>query len=188
MADRRFEVQATPLEGLALVTRLARGDERGFLSRLYCREELAAIGFTRPIVQINHTLTRAVGTVRGMHFQMPPAAEDKFVSVLAGAVLDVVVDLRVGSPTFLSWHAEELSAVNRRSLFIPRGFAHGFQTLLPDSELIYLHTHEYTPEAEGGLNPLDPRLAIDWPRPIVELSARDRGHAMLSPTFPGIIV
>ncbi|WP_217429676.1 dTDP-4-dehydrorhamnose 3,5-epimerase family protein [Sphingomonas bacterium] len=176
----------TPLAGLKLVTRAMRGDERGFLSRLYCADELAGAGFDRPIAQINQTLTRAPGLIRGMHFQHAPHAEDKFVSVLRGEVLDVAVDLRAGSPTFLRWHAERLSAENRRSFFIPRGFAHGFQTLTADCELFYLHTCRYAPEAEGGLNPFDPRLAISWPLPAADVSARDRNHPMLTVDFAGI--
>lgn len=180
MAEARFAVSDTPIQGLKLVTRSVRGDARGFLSRLYCRDELAAAGFDEPIEQINQTLTRVPGAIRGLHFQHPPHAEDKFVSVLAGEVLDVAVDLRRDSPTFLRWHAERLSADNRRSLFIPKGFAHGFQTLVPDCELLYLHTRAYAQDAEGGLNPLDPRLGIAWPLPVAELSARDRGHPMLT--------
>lgn len=188
MADMRFEMANTPLAGLELVTRLARGDERGFLSRFYCADELAPMGFEAPIVQINHTLTRTAGSIRGLHFQHPPHAEDKFVSVLAGEVWDVAVDLRRDSPTFLRWHAERLSADNRRSLFIPKGFAHGFQTLVPDCELLYLHTHRYQPDAEGALNAFDPRLAITWPLPVADMSARDRGHPMLTSDFTGLLL
>ncbi len=186
MAEPRFAVADTPLAGLKVVTRSAIGDERGFLSRLYSDDELAATGFVAPILQINQTLTRTAGSIRGLHFQRAPFAEDKFVSVLKGEVLDVAVDLREGSPTFLQWHGERLSQDNRRSLFIPKGFAHGFQTLTPDCELIYLHTQRYEPSAEGGLNPFDPRLAITWPLPVADISARDRGHSMLTTNFTGI--
>ncbi len=182
----RFAIHDTPLAGLKLVERQRLGDARGFLSRLYCRDELAAAGFGRPVVQINQTLTQQPGTVRGMHFQHPPHAEDKYVSVLRGEVLDVAVDLRRGSPTLLRWHGETLSADNGRSLFIPAGFAHGFQTLSEDCELLYLHTQAYAPGAEGGLDPLDPRLGIAWPRPVTEMSARDRAHARLDADFTGI--
>ncbi|MDP1028797.1 dTDP-4-dehydrorhamnose 3,5-epimerase [Sphingomonas sp. KR1UV-12] len=186
MAEARFAVHDTPLAGLKRVVRTRIGDTRGFLSRLYCAGELAAAGFTAPVAQINHTLTRATGSIRGLHFQHPPYAEDKFVSVLAGAVFDVAIDLRAGSPTFLHWHGEHLSADNATSLFIPKGFAHGFQTLTADCELLYLHTAPYAAGAEGGLNPLDPRLAIAWPLAITEISARDRGHPLLTPDFTGI--
>src|SRR5258708_5995830 len=119
----------TPLAGLALIERARREDQRGFFSRLFCAEELRSAGFDSPVAQINQTLTLRRGAVRGLHFQYPPHAEIKFVSVLKGEVLDVAVDLRKGSKTFLQWHGEVLSADNRRSLLIPRGFAHGFQTL-----------------------------------------------------------
>jgi len=186
VAEGRFAIGDTALDGLKVVTRRALGDERGFLSRFFCADELREAGFVDPIVQINHTLTCRTGSIRGMHFQRPPFAEDKFVSVLRGEVLDVAVDLRRGSPTFLRWHGEHLSAENRRSLFIPKGFAHGFQTLTPDCELVYLHTQRYEPTSEGGLNPFDPRLAIDWPLPVSDMSARDREHPMITPDFTGL--
>ena len=128
---------------------------------------------------------RRRGTVRGLHFQRPPHAEDKYVSCLRGEVYDVAVDLRRGSATFLRWHAEKLSAANRRSLLVPRGFAHGFQALTDDCELIYLHTHRHVPASEGALNVRDPALAIDWPLPIVELSERDASHPFVDPAFAG---
>lgn len=187
MADNRFVVTDTPLSGLKLVQRLRMEDDRGFLSRLYCRSELAAAGFADPVSQINQTLTRAAGTVRGMHFQRSPHAEDKFVSCLRGAVFDVAVDLRAGSPTFLEWYGAELSADNGRSLFIPKGLAHGFQTLCGDCELLYLHTVAYDREAEGGVNALDPALAIDWPLAVTDMSPRDRNHPPIDEEFPGIL-
>jgi dTDP-4-dehydrorhamnose 3,5-epimerase len=148
-------------------------------------DELQDAGLRDPVVQINHTATGHRGTVRGMHFQRPPHAEDKFVSVVRGEVFDVAVDLRRNSPTFRQWHAEHLSADNGRSLLIPKGFAHGFQTLTDDCELIYLHTARYAPDAEGGLDPLDPMLAIEWPLTVTDLSARDRAHPPLSSNFDG---
>lgn len=186
MAEARFAASETPLPGLKMVRRARIEDERGFLSRLYCAGELAAIGFTDVIVQINHTLTRAAGAIRGMHFQQPPHAEDKFVTCLRGAILDVAVDLRRGSPTFLRWHGEELSAENGASLFIPKGFAHGFQTLTEDCELLYLHTAAYERSAEGGLSPFDPALAIAWPLAATDMSARDRAHPPIDANFAGI--
>ncbi|RYG93534.1 MAG: dTDP-4-dehydrorhamnose 3,5-epimerase, partial [Alphaproteobacteria bacterium] len=166
--------------------RTRRQDDRGYLSRFYCNEEMTEAGFTAPIVQINHTLTTQAGAVRGMHFQHPPHAEAKFVSVLRGKIFDVAVDLRRDSPTYLHWHGEVLSADNARSLYIPEGFAHGFQTLVEDCELIYLHTSAYAPHAEGGVNAGDPRLAIDWPLPITDMSPRDRGHPMIDEDFTGL--
>jgi len=131
-------------------------------------------------------MTARKGTVRGMHFQRPPHAEMKLVSCVRGEVFDVAVDLRRGSPTFLRWHAERLSADNNRALLIPQGFAHGFQALTDDAELIYCHSAAYDAASEGGLNPRDPRLAIAWPLPITELSARDAQAAMLDAAFTGM--
>jgi dTDP-4-dehydrorhamnose 3,5-epimerase len=175
----RFTCIETPISRVTLLQRHPIGDQRGYLERLFCRQELAAIIGERPIIQINHTLTAKAGTIRGMHFQHPPHAETKLITCLKGEVFDVAVDLRHDSPTFLRWHAAHLSADNHRSLVIPEGCAHGFQTLTDDCELIYLHTAAYRPEAEDGLNPLDPRIAIEWPRPVSEISVRDRQHALL---------
>jgi dTDP-4-dehydrorhamnose 3,5-epimerase len=182
----RFAVLDTPLADLKVVERQQLSDTRGFLSRLFCAEELAAAGWVKPVAQINQTLTRRQGAIRGMHYQRPPHAEMKLVACLQGAVWDVAVDLRAGSPTFLHWHAEELSAANRRAMLIPEGFAHGFQALADDCELLYLHSVAYVPEAEFGLNPRDPALAIAWPLDIAELSARDSQHPMLSRQFVGV--
>jgi len=184
----RFEFIPTPLAGLTLVQRTAIEDRRGFLSRFFCADEFRAAGLGKPIAQINHTLTRGSGTVRGMHFQNPPHAETKLVSCLQGEIFDVAVDLRRGSPTFLHWHGELLTADNRRSLLIPEGFAHGFQTLTADCELIYLHTDSYHPESEGALNAADPRLGIAWPLAITEISERDRNHKPIEQDFQGIVL
>jgi dTDP-4-dehydrorhamnose 3,5-epimerase len=184
----RFTILDTTIQGLRLIERHPLADERGFLSRLFCAEELAAAGWSRPIAQINHTLTRQRGMVRGLHYQRPPHAEMKLVTCLHGTVWDVAVDLRAGSPTYLQWHAEELSASNRRALLIPEGFAHGFQTLTEDCELLYLHSAAYEPSAEAGLNVADPRLVIEWPLPIAGLSERDTRHLMLSEDFRGVAV
>lgn len=182
----RFEFIRTPLEGVTLVERKPVGDERGYLARLFCAGEFASLGLKRPICQINHTLTRRAGTLRGMHFQFPPSAETKIVACLKGEVFDVALDLRRGSKTFLNWHGERLSASNGRSLLIPEGFAHGFQALTDDCELLYLHTAPYRREAEGALNCVDPGLAIRWPLPVGELSDRDRSHPFIDAGFAGI--
>jgi dTDP-4-dehydrorhamnose 3,5-epimerase len=182
----RFLVHDTPLNGLKLIERKPVGDARGYLSRMFCERELSATGWTHGIAQINHTLTTKQGAVRGMHFQRAPHAEMKLVSCLRGAVWDVAVDLRAGSPTFLKWHAAELSADNHRALLIPEDFAHGFQTLTADCELLYLHSAAYVPEAEGGLQPQDPALAIAWPLAISEISARDAQHALLTQAYTGL--
>ncbi len=182
----RFERAACPLAGLLLLQRGPLSDDRGYFERMYCTDELTDVLDGRNVVQINHTLTERRGTVRGMHFQHPPVAEAKFVTCLRGRVFDVAVDLRCNLPTFLRWHAEVLSAENHKTLFIPEGFAHGFQTLEDDCEMLYFHTAPYMREAEGGLHPLDPRLAIAWPLPPCALSTRDDSFQMIDDTFSGV--
>lgn len=184
----RFTITDRPLAGLKLIERQRLGDSRGFLSRLYCADELMAAGWQKSIAQINHTHTSICGTVRGLHFQQPPHAEMKLVSCIRGKVWDVAVDLRAGSSTFLHWHAEELSVENNRSLLIPEGFAHGFQTLTDDVELLYCHSAAYHAEAEAGLNPSDPELAINWPLEIAELSNRDAQHPLVNHNFAGLLL
>lgn len=186
MSTDRFDFQTTPLPGLVVIQRKPVGDDRGFFCRFYCAEEFRRAGLRKPITQINHTLTREKGAVRGLHFQYPPHAEAKIVSCLKGEIFDVAVDLRKGSPTFMICHVEILSAANRKSLLIPEGFAHGFQALTGDCELLYLHTASYAPNAEGGLNVRDPRLTIAWPLAITDLSERDGMHPMLSADFEGL--
>lgn len=182
----RFDITDTPLAGLKVVQRQVLGDARGYLSRLFCADELHGAGWRGPIAQINHTFTQQAGTVRGMHYQTPPHAEIKLVTCLRGEVWDVAVDLRPDSPTFLRWHAQHLSADNHNALLIPQGFAHGFQTLVDDVEMLYCHSVPYAPTADAGLNPLDARLGLPWPRPVTTLSARDSGHALIGPDFEGV--
>lgn len=182
----RFRFTPCSLDGVQRIDRSRVGDARGFLARLYCADEFAAAGVALSIAQINHTHTRQRGAVRGMHFQRRPHAEAKLVSCVRGQVFDVAVDLRAGSPTFLQWHGESLSEDNGRALFIPPGFAHGFQTCTDDCELVYLHSAAYRPEAEGAVHALDPRLAIAWPLPIAEMSARDQAHLFLTNDYPGL--
>jgi dTDP-4-dehydrorhamnose 3,5-epimerase len=183
-----FNILDTPLQGLNLIQRNPIGDNRGYLERMFCLGELQSLIPGKGIVQINHTLTAKCGTVRGLHFQDPPHAETKIVSCLRGEVFDVAVDLRQGSPTFLHWHAEILSASNHRTLLIPEGFAHGFQTLSEDCEMLYFHTAAYQPSAEGGLNAQDPRLDIRWPEVVVGLSSRDAAYPPVTAAFVGLLV
>jgi dTDP-4-dehydrorhamnose 3,5-epimerase len=182
----RLTIGPTSLDGMMLIQRKPMVDERGLFERLFCVDELAAQNIQMRILQANLTLTVREGAVRGMHFQHPPHAETKIVSCLAGRVFDVAIDLRHGSPTFLHWHAEELSAENHKSLLIPAGFAHGFQTLTPDCQLLYFHDKAYAPEAEGGISPVDPAIAISWPLPIAEMSPRDRNQPALPSDFKGM--
>lgn len=182
----RFEIRATPLQDLKLLQRKPIGDARGYLERLYCIEELQRLLQHRSIQQINHTLTQQKGTLRGLHFQNPPHAEMKFVSCLKGEVFDVAVDLRPKSPTYLQWHGECLSEGNFKTLIIPEGFAHGFQAMTDECEMLYFHTAMYRRESESALNALDPRLAIPWPLPITERSTRDQNHPMIDSIFKGV--
>jgi len=182
----RFTVTTLPLSGLKRIDRQRLGDSRGYLSRLFCAQELASAGWHKPIAQINHTYTAQRGTLRGMHYQRSPHAEMKLVSCIQGEVWDLAVDLRAASPTFLQWHAELLTADNNRALLIPEGFAHGFQTLTDDVQLLYCHSSAHNPEAEGALNAQDPRLAIKWPIAITQISIRDTNHKLIDAKFEGL--
>jgi len=163
-------------------------DNRGAFARLFCARELEEVIAARKIVQINHSITRSVGAVRGLHYQNPPHAEMKIVRCLKGRVFDVVVDLRKDSPTFLQWHAVELTPENQLALVIPEGCAHGFQVLEADSELLYLHTAFYTPEAEGAVRYDEPRVGVKWPLAPTDLSARDLNPPYLNEDFKGIVL
>lgn len=176
----------TPVADLKIVQSSPHRDARGAFLRLFCAQELQSLLGQRQIAQINHSRTSRVGAVRGLHFQHPPHAEMKMIRCLRGRVWDVAVDLRAASPTFLQWHAEELTHDDARMLVIPEGFAHGFQVLEPESELLYLHTAFYQPSSEGGLRYDDPRLAIAWPLPTQDLSARDQAHPLLNADFAGV--
>ena len=169
-----------------VVERTRVEDERGFLERLFSADELQFAMGGAAVAQINRTLTVRRGTVRGMHFQHPPHAEIKLVTCLKGRVFDVAVDLRQESPTFLRWHGEVLGEGLQVSMLIPGRFAHGYQTLTADCELLYVHSVAYEPTAEAGLNPRDPRLAIAWPSEITEMSTRDTSHPMLVVDYRGI--
>jgi dTDP-4-dehydrorhamnose 3,5-epimerase len=186
--SQHFTLTDTNITGLVVLERKPLGDNRGFFERLFCQDELSVLLQGKSIVQINHTLTKKAGALRGMHFQYPPCAELKLVSCLKGEVFDVAVDLRQNSSTFLHWHAEVLSADNFKTFVIPEGFAHGFQTLTAGCEMCYFHTAAHAAEAEGALNARDPRLNITWPKSITEQSERDQAHPMLRDDFDGIVL
>jgi len=183
----RFDVLTSPIAGLYVLQRKPIADSRGYFERLFCAGELEDLLQGRRIEQINHSVTSFRGAVRGLHFQYPPHAETKIVMCLKGEVFDVAVDLRRGSPHFLRWHAEVLSGENHRAFFIPEGFAHGFQVLSDGCELLYLHTAPYRPDAEGGVDALDPALNIRWSLPVTERSARDMRLPRLGQDFEGMI-
>jgi dTDP-4-dehydrorhamnose 3,5-epimerase len=161
-------------------------DTRGRFARLFCGRTFEEVLGQRSIVQINHSHTSIEGTVRGLHFQYPPHSELKIVHCLSGRIWDVAVDLRYNSPTFLQWFAQELTPANGRMMIIPEGFAHGFQVLEANSELLYLHTAFYNPEAEGGLRYSDPKLKISWPLYVTDTSPRDATHPLIDSNFKGL--
>lgn len=174
----------TALEGVVMVEAEPRGDDRGFLARTYCEREFAAQGLNTRWVQHNHTLTKRKGSVRGMHYQAMPLPELKLVRCLAGRVLDVVVDVRAESPTFGRWVSCELSPQGMNALYIPAGFAHGFQCLEDHCEMFYLMSEYYVPDLARGLRWEDPEVGISWPLPVVGLSERDQGLPLLRELVP----
>lgn len=182
----RFTPVETGFAGPVLLERRRFSDDRGYLSRLFDPTDLVDFGWDGPVKQVNETGTLKAGVVRGLHYQNPPHGELKLVTCTAGRILDIAVDLRAGSPTFLRHVAVELSAENGRSFLIPRGFAHGFQALTDDVRMIYVHSASHHPEAEAGLHPQDPALAINWPMEPHGLSPRDQAHPMIGPEFRGV--
>lgn len=184
--ESRLKIFPTQLNGVHVVETTPFVDHRGSFARLFCAEELSEVMGQRHVVQINQSCTKAVGSIRGLHYQHAPHAEMKLVRCVKGRVWDVAVDLRAGSTTFMQWHAEELTPQNGRMLVIPEGCAHGFQVLESDSELFYLSTALYTPAGEGGVRFDDPRLNIDWPLPVADLSGRDRSQPLLAADFEGL--
>jgi dTDP-4-dehydrorhamnose 3,5-epimerase len=163
-----------------------REDARGFFARSFCQQEFLEHGLNPVVAQANVAFSKSKGTLRGMHFQFPPVSETKLVRVTRGAILDVIVDARPESPTYLQHFGVELSAENHRALYVPDRFAHGFQVLEIDTETTYLMGAVYTPGAEGGLRYDDPALGIAWPLPVSEISARDTAWALLETSEPEI--
>ena len=180
--------KSTKINGLKLITREPATDKRGYLDRLFCLKSLEADFDSRKIIQINHSFTEKEGTIRGLHYQKPPSGELKIVTCLKGEVFDVAVDLRKDSPTFLHWHGEILTEKNKLSLMIPEGFAHGFQTLTNNCELIYFHTKAYDRASEAGINAVDPCIKIKWPIAISHRSERDEKQSFLSEQYEGIVI
>ena len=181
-----MKFSSTNIKGVYVIDLQPVEDSRGWFMRTYCKNEFAEIGHDKEWVQLNHSFTRSKGTIRGMHYQVPPYCEIKLVRCIAGAVMDVAVDLRRGSATYLNWVSVELSEENKKMIYIPEGFAHGFQTLANDCELLYHHTAFYTPGSEAGIRYNDPIINIDWPLPVEETSDRDLSHLLLTESFKGI--
>lgn len=171
----------TPLRGAFVIELEPRSDERGFFARAFCQNELAEHGLVNGITQANTSYNFKQGTLRGMHYQVPPHAEVKMVRCIAGAIYDVIVDIRNESPTYLEWFAIELSAANRKMFYVPQGFAHGYQALTDDSEVLYLVSEFYTPNAERGVRWNDPAFKIEWPIANPILSPKDTMHADFQP-------
>ena len=183
-----MKIKQTPLQDAFVIEPEPFTDDRGLFARVFCKQELQSILHGKNIVQVNHSMTRQKGAIRGMHFQLPPMAEIKMVKCLHGSVFDVIVDLRKLSSTFGKWHGEILSSDNMKMMYIPEGFAHGFQTLEEDAEMLYLHTEFYSPEYEGAVRFDDPSLNISWPIEVTDISLRDQNHPLLSSEFKGIKV
>lgn len=179
-----MNIQPLGLSGVFSVEIERRTDERGFFARSFCAREFADKELETTWVQANTSFSAAKGTVRGMHFQRPPKAEVKLVRCVRGAALDVVVDIRAGSPTHGRWISYELTAEARNAIYVPHGFAHGFQTLEPDTELMYFVSEFYSPDDEGGLCYNDPLLAIGWPLPAANVSPRDLAHPSFAELQP----
>jgi len=182
----RFKVQELPLKGAYEIEMQGIVDSRGSFSRLFCEEFFEEIGFYKSISQVNTSFTKKKGSVRGLHFQYPPSAEIKIVTCLKGEIFDVLVDIRKGSPTFLQWVGVYLSEENKKSVLIPEGFAHGFQTMTSDVDMLYFVSASYDPEKEGGLNILDPNLGIKWPYEVTEISDKDKQWSLSSGCFLGV--
>jgi dTDP-4-dehydrorhamnose 3,5-epimerase len=184
--DKKLSIEELAIAGVYLIRSSIFGDQRGQFARWFCANELNSILGTKTLCQVNMSLTHHQGSVRGLHFQHPPYCETKLIRCIRGKIWDVAVDLRAGSPTFLKHISIELSADNPTMIVIPEGIAHGFQSLENNSQLLYMHTEFYTPEAESGLNIHDPILNICWPQPITEVSVRDENLENLTSEFTGL--
>jgi dTDP-4-dehydrorhamnose 3,5-epimerase len=174
----------TDLAGAYVLALERRDDSRGFFARTFCQHEFEAHGLKAVIAQANVAYNKVKGTLRGMHFQHPPAPETKLVRVNRGAIVDIIVDLRPESPTYLQHVSVELSAENGLALFVPERFAHGYQTLVDDTETSYQVGEFYAPETEGGLRYDDPRLGLQWPLPVSSMSDKDREWKLLDEIEP----
>ena len=184
--NKIMEFSETKLKGSFIIETNPLKDSRGFFDLLFCEDELKEVGFKKKIVQVNRSFTNGKGTVRGLHYQNVPYTETKIIRCVKGAVFDIIVDVRKKSKTFLQWFAVELNSENDKMIYIPDGFAHGFQTLEENTELLYFHTAFYNKEAEGALNILDKKLNIKLPLNISEISKRDKNHKFIDNNFEGI--
>jgi len=182
----KFNVITEVFNGVKLIETNPIKDERGYFQRLFCLDELKEIGLSKNIVNINHSLTKRAGSIRGLHYQLQPFSETKIVKCIKGAILDVAIDIRKNSPTFLQYFATELTEKNNRILFIPEGFAHAFQSLTNDTEIIYFVTNYYSKKHESGLNPFDTRINIAWALECTDISEKDKNAKFIDNNFIGI--
>jgi dTDP-4-dehydrorhamnose 3,5-epimerase len=173
----------TPLAGAYLIDLDKKSDDRGFFARAYCEQEFGQHGLTTHVCQINNSLSIRKGTLRGMHYQLAPKAETKVVRCLRGVLYDVILDLRVGSATFGESFGAELTADNRRMMYVPKGFAHGFITLTDNTEALYFVDEYYSPENERGVRYNDPKFHIDWPAEPTIVSDKDRAYPSFDPSW-----
>jgi len=183
-----MKIEQTKITGVAVIHSEPYKDDRGFFNRIFCQKELEVVRPNIMIAQINHSMTKTKGTIRGMHFQYPPHSELKIIRCIKGGVFDVAVDLRKDSPTFLQWHGEILSAENMKALVIPEGFAHGFQSLEDNIEMIYIATSPYCKEAESGIRYDDPKVGIQWPLDRTVISERDLSYSFSTNGYEGILL
>lgn len=181
-----MKISDTKISGVKLIETSLVADHRGTFSRWFCMQELEPVLAGRSLAQINNSRSLKAGTIRGLHFQRSPRAEMKIVRCIRGRVWDVALDIRAGSPTFLQWFGAELTSENNLMLAVPEGFAHGYQSLESESELLYFNTEFYTPEFEGAVNHADPLAAIKWPVSVTDLSDRDANEPFLTEEFKGL--
>lgn len=184
--DQAMIFNSTPLTGAYLIDLEKKGDDRGFFARFFCRNEFGDKNLATEFVQINNSLSAKEGTLRGMHYQLAPSAEVKVVRCIRGALYDVILDLRPDSPTFGRSFGAELTAENRRMMYVPQGFAHGLLTLVPDTEAFYLVNNFYAPNLERGVRYNDPRFSIEWPMEPKEISEKDRSWPDFDSAWHGV--
>jgi len=173
----------TKLKGAYVIELEKNEDGRGFFGRSFCKNEYATLGLNNDVVQINNSFNKYKGTLRGMHYQLFPKQEDKIVRCIKGAIYDVIIDLRVESKSFCEWFGIELNETNRKTLYVPKGFAHGFISLVDNSELLYLTTEYYSPAFERGIRWDDPKFNIKWPIIPVEISEKDNAHPLFNQEY-----
>ena len=176
-----------PLNGAYTIDVQPFQDNRGFFTRVFCEKEFGEHKLVQHFVQANHSGTHGKAVIRGMHFQRAPYCEVKLVKCVPGAIFDVIVDVRKGSPTFLQWYGAELSAENKRMMYVPEGFAHGFQSLTDYSEITYMVTGFYNRESEGGVRYNDPKVSIQWPLPVTLVSEKDQNIPLIDANFEGVV-